>query len=280
MTHYRPGWDVPDEAHTRALAALRAFGSEPGRSVAARVTIGDNTWTGLVAGDVPRPAASLLKLPLAIAVEDAMAKDPSGRLGTAEVTVAELLIGWREPTVLRAFDTERTLRPRELLRLMVSSSDGPAARWLLDTVGIDAVGQAVNASGCENTSVELRPGAPGGALTGTTTAEDALRMLAAALDAARFPLTAQSLAASTLNSRIPLGVRRGDIEIAHKTGTLFSVAHDVAMLDVAGGEIWIAFLTDSQHDTLVTGYEMGICTQRLLAAFGVGVHGTRSVDGG
>ena len=90
---------------------------------------------------------------------------------------------------------------------------------------------------------------------------------------------AGALKASTLNSRIPLGVRRSDIDVAHKTGTLRSVAHDVALLDVPGGQVWLAFLSDAQHDTLVTGYEMGLCTQQVLGAFDLQVTSSRSAVG-
>jgi len=39
----------------------------------------------------------------------------------------------------------------------------------------------------------------------------------------------------------------------------------------------LAFLTEHQHDTLVTGYEMGICTRGLLQAWGLAVRRTRSL---
>lgn len=266
----------------RAEAALHAFAREPGRSVAVRIAIGEAVWEAHVAGDTPRPAASLLKLPLAMAVEQAMDVEQGAAAGNglaqATVRVGALLEGWSEPSVLRALDPHRTLTVPELLRLMVSSSDGPSTRWLLEAVGNQVVAVAAEC-GCTATEARLQPGAAGGALVGSTTANDALRLLAAALDATRHPITAVALANSTLNSRIPLGVQRSDIAVAHKTGTLYGVAHDAAMLQVPGGEVWLAFLTDAQHDTLVTGYEMGLCTQEVLAAFGTGVTSTRSVDG-
>lgn len=302
------GGGVSLGAVARAEAALRAFAREPGRSVAVRVVIGDLRWAAQVAGDEPRPGASLLKLPLAMAVEQAMGVDSYARRTgrpavdgfvaggpaaaelaadetamdgplTAAVRVGELIADWPESTLLRALDPGRPLQAVELLRFMVSSSDGPSARWLLAVVGLEAVAKAIAQAGCTSTHVELRPGSPGGPLTGTTTANDAMKLLAAALDEQRHPITAGALADSTLNSRIPLGVQRRDIAIAHKTGTLFGVAHDVAMLDVSGGQVWLAFLSDAQHDTLVTGYEMGLCTQEVLAAFGLGVLGSRSADG-
>lgn len=241
--------------------------------------LGTANWSAQIAGDVPRPAASLLKLPLGMAVEKAIAERPRGPLAAEEVPVAEVIGRWSDPTVLRALDPDRRLRVNEMLRLMVGSSDGPSAQWLLERVGMAAVAETIRGIGCEATSVHLAPGQAGGALAGRTTAADALLLLAAAADAQHFPMVARALAESTLNSRIPLGVLAEDVDIAHKTGTLRSVAHDVALLEVTGGRVWLAFLTDAQHDTLVSGYEMGLCTGELLAAFGLQATATRSVVG-
>lgn len=268
---------VPTGAEDRALAALQAFGREPGRSAAIRVVLPGVDWSAGLDGDVARPAASLLKLPLAMAAEEAAAADDS--LMLRQASVAELLAHWHEPSVLRALDPDHRLNLREAIRLTVSSSDGAAASWLLALFGLARVDQAVAVSGCEATSLMLSPGSPGGALIGQTTAADALRLLGAAVDESRHPIVAGALKASTLNSRIPLGVRRSDIDVAHKTGTLRSVAHDVALLDVPGGQVWLAFLSDAQHDTLVTGYEMGLCTQQVLGAFDLQVTSSRSAVG-
>lgn len=268
-----------DTAGERAWAALRRFGREPGRSVAVRVLCGRLTWQGSVNADVPRPAASLLKVPLAMAAEAAVAADPGGGLAGAEAPVDELVSRWHEPTVLHALNPDRRLRVEELIRLAVSCSDGPSAAWLLDAVGLAAVREHIRAAGCTGTDAWLAAGAAGGSLVGLTTAADALSLLARAVDRDRFPLVAAALQASTLNSRIPLGVDQRDVAVAHKTGTLLGVAHDVALLNVSSGEIWLAFLTDAQHDTLVTGYEMGLCTQEILTTFGASVTGTRSLVG-
>ena len=67
-------------------------------------------------------------------------------------------------------------------------------------------------------------------------------------------------------------------EIAHKTGTLRGVAHDVAHLTCDRGDAWLAFLSYDQHDTLVTGYEMGVATRSLLEYAGLQVTSTRSVS--
>jgi hypothetical protein len=52
------------------------------------------------------------------------------------------------------------------------------------------------------------------------------------------------------------------------------------VLECVGGTAQIAFLTESQHDTLVTGYAMGLCTRQVLDAWGLSVRTTVSVVGG
>jgi hypothetical protein len=113
-----------------------------------------------------------------------------------------------------------------------------------------------------------------GPLTGTTTADDAVRLVRRLRDPGRYPMCLQALRNTLHASRIPLGADEADVVVAHKTGSLAGVAHDVAVLDCAGGTVLIAFLTDQQHDTLVAGYEMGICTRGVLQTWGLSVRHT------
>lgn len=259
-------------AGERSWAALGAFTREPGRSVAARIEGDRGHWRGGIEADVARPAASLLKLPLAVAAERARAE---GRLdGRARLLAGDLLRGGDQPSVLGLLRPDHELTVDEVLALTVGASDGPCARWLLGQVGVGAVRAAVRAAGCERTLVDAGP--PGDPLVGVTTADDALLLLAAALDPVACPVASAALRRSIRNSRIPLGASSDDVVVAHKTGTLHGVAHDVAVVTCRTGTAQLAFLADAQHDTLVTGYEMGICTRDLLQAWGLSVVGTTS----
>ena len=79
-----------------------------------------------------------------------------------------------------------------------------------------------------------------------------------------------AITAGCFLARFTEGQRWAHLDIA-------GVANDVAVINCAGGTVWIAFLAEAQHDTLVTGYEMGICTRELLDAWGLGARGTRSL---
>lgn len=254
----------------QARAILDEFGREPGRSAYAVVRSAEGEWSGGVDEDAPRPAASLLKLPLAMAVEPRLA-------GLADERVGDLLSSDDDGSVLQALDADRVLSPAEMLRVMLSTSDNPCARWALRVVGPGAAEASLRDTAAESTTLDP-DGGEGMALAGVTTARDAVALLRAALDPDRFPVTASALSHSLRNSRIPLGATDLDVRIAHKTGTLAGVGHDVAHVLARDGEMWIAFLAVEQHDTLVTGYEMGICTRSLLKHFGLAVVRTVSAD--
>jgi len=263
------------DATAAAERALADYAAEPGRSALVRIDLDGRVWEGGVAAEVARPAASLLKLAVAIAAEEAIA---DGSLDAARrTTIAELGPRPGDRSVLALLDPERDIGVAEMLGLMLGGSDNPCARHLVEALGLDRIAGVVAGLACADTAVE--PDAVVG-VGGSTTCRDALALLAAASDATRHPLSARALRRSIRNARIPLGATEDDIRIAHKTGTLAGVAHDVAVLDCAGGTARIAFLTEGQHDTLVTGYAMGLCTREVLTAWGLSVRSSTSVVGG
>jgi beta-lactamase class A len=254
---------------------LRDWAREPGRSVLARVETPGGVWEGAIDADTPRPAASLLKVPLGLATEDAFANgdlDPGQR-----VSAGSLAGGRQKVRPLSVLRPDVQLSAADVLGLCLVLSDGACSAWLLAAVGLDRVRAAAAAAGCTATTIAADPASPGGPLTGSTTARDALRLVAATRDAVRYPLSARALEHTVHNARIPLGATGADVGLAHKTGTLHGVANDVAVLDCDGGTLSLALLTDRQHDTLVSGYEMGILTRGLLEAWSLGVRRARSL---
>jgi len=263
------------ERALRSAALLREYAREPGRSVLARVETEDAAWEGGVAEDEARPAASLLKVPLALAAEDACRE---GRLDAAAHVPLDVLLALPDPGPLRVLHAGLSLTVSDVLGLCLALSDRACAAWLYGAVGLTAVREAADRAGCGATTIgEADRGDPGFPLAGLTTARDALRLLLAAADEHAHPLAARALHNTALNSRIPLGATGLDVDIAHKTGTLAGVANDVAALDCRGGRLHLAFLTERQHDTLVSGYEMGLCTRGLIETWGLAVRRTRSV---
>jgi len=262
------------DAVAAAERAVADYGREPGRSALIRIQAGDRVWEGGVAAEAVRPAASLLKLAVAMAAESAVVGghlDPDHRIPFEELGPAP-----PDASVLSLLDPARGISVREALSLMLGASDNPSARWLVDVLGLPRIAHVVTELECEHTQVTADPLT---GIAGVTTCRDALTLLTAATDPTRHPMSARALRRSIRNSRIPLGADDDDIRIAHKTGTMPGLAHDVAVLECAGGSAEVAFLTQEQHDTLVTGYAMGQCTRQVLTAWGLSVRSTLSAAG-
>jgi len=262
-----------DEAARKAVDDYAA----PGRSALIRIRTEGVTWEYGVEPDRPHRAASLLKLGIAIAVEDEI------RAGTidanASVLLRDLAARPSDHSVLDLLDPESVMHLRTLVSLMAGASDNTSTRWLLSLIGRDRVAVAIASVGCHDTVIDLdiSDDVP---IAGITTCRDALDLLAAASDPNRCPITSHALRHSIRNSRIPLGATATDVRIAHKTGSLTGLAHDVAILECGPGRADIAFLTDGQHDTLVASFAMGVCTREVLTAWHLDTTFSVSADGG
>jgi len=250
----------------------------PGRSALIRIRTDGADWEYGVDPDRPYRAASLLKLGIAIAAEDEIR---AGAIDQgAAITVSEIGARQNDHSVLDLLSPDTIMQFSNVMSLMVGASDNACTRWLLSLLGMDKIETAIASVGCSSTTIqrETESGIP---ISGVTTCRDALDLLHVASDHARCPITSHALRHSIRNSRIPLGATAADVSIAHKTGSLTGLAHDVAIVECGLiGQADIAFLTDDQHDTLVAGYAMGICTRDVLAAWGLTTTFTVSVDAG
>lgn len=249
---------------------LDGWSTDQDRATACRIGYGKQDFSYGVNDTEPFAAASLLKVPVALAVEAAFA---AGTLDP-ELPVAVAEVRTDAPGALQLLDTAHPLSAAEIHGLALALSDNDCATWLFDLVGGEGVETVLRDLGCHGTVTEPAGRQGVGPLEGVTTAADALALVAAATDRRRFPRTSTALRHTLSASRIPLGAVDADIRIAHKTGSLTGVAHDAAVLEGAEGVLQIVFLSRNQHDTLVTGYQMGICTRGILEAWGLGVRRT------
>src|SRR5262245_60115483 len=118
-----------DERRLQAsvLEILHAFcGDDPGRSVAFQ---GRNpTMPRLsIRGQEPRPAASVIKLALAMAV---VRKGARGDIDLAARVPVRTLTPTRYVSILPGFDRDHQLSVREICRLALMTSDNPLAIYL------------------------------------------------------------------------------------------------------------------------------------------------------
>ena len=255
---------------------LKEFCSVRGRSVKLQVEVNEDNFTFTHEADTLRPAASITKIVLCVAVEKLIAQNKIDLKNL--VKVSSLLHDDFGPSVLKILNSNHELSIPELIGLCMSSSDPYASFFLGRLLTKGLINETLTEMGCLKTSIILGDGINTPIISGNTTASEALLILKAGENEYNTPMTSLGLRASILNSRIPIGVKDKGTLISHKTGTLLGVAHDVATITCNTGMLRIAFLSENQSDTLQTGYEMGICVKRILGVFNLEVENTKSFD--
>jgi beta-lactamase class A len=253
-------------------AVERFVGDDPGRSVALRTVRGPYIAMD-INGNVPRPAASILKIPLALAVLDAIQRK---QLSESTLHIQDLpQTEYR--TIVAAFENLHKLTVKEACSLMLLTSDNPLAEHLLGLVGFDAVNDQARRLGAIDTT--LSAGFSDEELgkigrQNISTANDSLQMIIAATLPGQpsYEIVARALRNSLRNTRIPLRLP-DDVSIAHKTGTLRHVANDVGMIFGHSTDLAIAFLSDNQEDTARVSMEIGDCVAEIWQALGEAING-------
>jgi beta-lactamase class A len=255
---------------------IQQFCSVKDRSVRLKIVANDQTWEYGFLDDIRRPAASLVKILIAAAVEERINKGLINPL--QNVLIGELIDTDIGPSIFRSLDYNHSFSIAELIQVSISASDPIASRFLLGLVDDRYIDEILDLANLKNTEITFHSASGLNFVTGLISAKDALTLIEFGSNSKNYPLTAKGLSNSILNSRIPLGVVDLGTEISHKTGTLLSVAHDVALIKCREASLSIAFLTENQDDTLQTGYEMGICTRRIIESLDYSVEFSRSYD--
>lgn len=259
--------------HVALREELALFATSPDVAVAIEVDFDDLKLVADVNGDVIFPAASLLKMSLAMTAE---IRAGEGFLDLMQpVNVKEITRFPARKSVLRGMLHTATLSVEELVRIMLISSDELCTRALRSLIRDEWVSSLLEDFGFQKT--KLHPISDFVSVAGEISAIEAVQMLSLATNEALFPITASALESSIMNSRIPLGASDYSGKLSHKTGSLPGVAHDVAQLETSRGPLRLAFLSRNQTDTVMTGYQMGVCTSELLKILDVTVSSSMSV---
>jgi beta-lactamase class A len=220
-----------------------------------------------VRAEVVRPGASLLKLAVVLALEEAHA---DGALDAERTVAVQDLPLTRFPTILRVLQPDHRLTLRELGGVALATSDNPAADHLLRVVGPDRVARLLTACGCRDTRLEVgfadaELGAAG--RRNVTTADDQARLLRRVHGEPAWRGVVTALASSMRNTRLPL-LLPDDLVVAHKTGTLLGVTNDAGILYGEAVDLVIAVLTDGQADPPRTNLAIGELARDAWAALG------------
>ncbi len=238
----------------------RFVAGDPFRSVAVETLDGPPLQMD-IAGDVPRSAASFVKVLLALALYDAAAR---GEVDLDQRVQRRDLGRTKYPTILAAFEDDRWLTLRELCAFNLMTSDNPAAEYLRQLVGPERITATCDALGLRTTT--FRDGFSDDDLAGksssVTTAREALRTLIHIEQTPKFDDLRRFLINNLRNHRIP--ARLDDIQVLHKTGSLETVAVDAGIIYAPHGRIALAYLCDRQPDTVRTSVEIADSALRVL----------------
>ncbi len=200
----------------------------------------DSGQGALLNADRPFPAASLFKLPV---MYEVYRQRDAGRLSLAEpLTLSARYAEWDLGTLDVPIGT--TLTVESALRRMITISDNATANLLADRVGWSNLNATVRDLGLRETRL-------GGAAL-TTSPRDMLRLLellargegsTPASSAEMVDLLLDQRVNDRLPAQLPAGAR-----VAHKTGNLEGIVHDVGIVYAPGAPFLIALLAEDAYD--------------------------------
>jgi beta-lactamase class A len=231
---------------TTLIGILSAFCElERGRSVAFR---GYKPLVPHISirGDEPRPAASVMKVPLAMTIYRFASQnviDLDNKIKVAGFSST------RYVSILTAFDPESELSLREICRLALMTSDNPLAVFLQNLANFDAVNQFLREIGCGPpcrmvagfSEEELGPRGRGNILT----ADAAVHIMSVLRVDPIYEDLMVALKNNLRNNRIP-ALLPEHVAVFHKTGSVDGVVNDVGIVKDHKVDFALAFLTDNQ----------------------------------
>lgn len=216
--------------------------------------------------DIARPAASVMKIPLAMAVYD---RAQRGALDLDRLVPVSTFGKTRYVSILAAFDKEHTLSLREICRLALITSDNPLAVFLQTLAGFDAVNAVLarfpDARGCTMQAGFSEEDLGPRNRVNILTAHACLALLNEVSVNPSYRDLNIALQNNLRNNRIP-GRLPDSAVVAHKTGSLEGVANDAGLVEDGPLRFRIAFLTDRQADTEQTTNDIAACSARIFKA--------------
>ncbi|MFZ1109715.1 MAG: serine hydrolase [Rhodomicrobium sp.] len=216
-----------------------------------------------VNGDIQRPVASIMKVPLLMALYDMAAShevDLSQKVKISNFTKT------RYCSILTAFDPGTELTLREVAALSLITSDNPIAIYITGIVGFERVNSVLRRLGCDTRAVmaagftedELGPKNR----VNQASANDLILVFNEVLQNSRYEDLDKALANNLRNNRLPALLPDSAI-VSHKTGSLNGVINNAGTVRDGEASFTLAVLTDDQADPLATTTEMAICCKQV-----------------
>lgn len=213
---------------TRLNSLLIDAASKIPGTVAIHVRLDDGGYAG-VRSDEPMPAASLIKLPIMVALHDA----------------------WKSGALTR------TAKDEESLRRAITVSDNLSADWLIDRLGTSQINSWLDDHGYARTRLRHKLLGPRSEGPNVATTEDLSKLM---LEIAQGKLISAEasgemrslLLAQTRRTRIPSGAP-AIATVGNKTGTLLGIVNDAAFVETPDGRRYaIAVLVSNAGGDVAT----------------------------
>jgi beta-lactamase class A len=216
----------------------RIFAGRPGQIALAVQSKIDPEISVSVNSQLSIPSASVVKAAIACAAADHLDLTETRSVRDLEETFY--------CSILQAFDPSDRISLKALIGLMIIVSDNPATTAILDAVGLDKVNAWLSEKGLNDTNLAVgfsddTLGAP--LRANRTTARDCLRLMRLIDTVPDYGFVKHMLANNLRNERIPKRLPDA-ASIAHKTGSLNGLCHDIAIIESPDAAYYLVVLAD------------------------------------
>lgn len=216
------------------------FADNPG-NIAVIVQSKTDPALGIAINDeMPLPSASLIKIAIACAAADDPQVDLSKPIKVSDLDATFYC------SILQAFDPIDEISLKSLIGLMLIVSDNPATTAVLDAIGIDKVNAWLASNGLNETNLDVGfdDASLGNPLRANqTNAQDCFHLLKLVDTDPAYAFIKHMLANNLRNERIPKQLP-DEAVIAHKTGTLNGLVHDIAIIESSDASYYLVILAD------------------------------------
>lgn len=199
--------------------------------------------------DQPVSSASIIKIPIMIEVLKQVDKETIHLDDTVSIETHNIVDG---AGVLSHLSDQHTWTISELITLMIISSDNSATNQLIDLVGISSVNFTMRSLGCFHSTLMRKMMDHDSVKLGRDnlmSASDTVTLLKELYNGKTLSMESKEWARSVLSNqqfqdKFPSKInRKATRQLAHKTGELDGIEHDVGILDTPHGPVLYAFLT-------------------------------------
>lgn len=207
----------------------------------------DTGWEFAYGQDQPFASASMVKIPIMAAVFKAGQEGLIDLSGTVRLDGQDKVLGSGK---LKGMPNGSVYSIRELVKLMVTSSDNTAANMLIDILGMDYLNNSFKEFGLKQTNLSRKMMDFRVRRNGTenyTTAADTALLLEkiyrkTLVNAAVSSQCLEILKAQKIRDRIPAKLPAATL-VAHKTGLERGICHDAGIVYCPQGDLLICVLT-------------------------------------